>query len=332
MNKGTVTTADREPVVILIPVYKDWVAVSIVLRDLDSRLTNASMRVRVRVLLVNDHSATCDTDRLREALASFQTIERLDVLHLRRNLGHQRAIAVGLCHVEAEIPCSRVVVMDGDGEDAPSDVPRLLQAQAASPDRIIFAKRVRRSEGLLFQLLYRIYKVPHRILTGISVQIGNFSVVPYPVLSQITVLSELWSHYAAAVTRGNLSYEMIATDRAPRVAGRSRMKLPALVSHGLSALAVHGDLIGVRLLIATVLLGGVLLVVLVAVLALRVSTALAIPGWASTIGGLLLVLLSQLLLFGSAFVLLILSKRSSSIIPCRDYQVFVDRVSSLSAP
>ena len=34
----------------------------------------------------------------------FRAIRRVEVLHLRRNLGHQRAIAIGLAFVEAERP------------------------------------------------------------------------------------------------------------------------------------------------------------------------------------------------------------------------------------
>ena len=34
---------------------------------------------------------------------------------------------MGLCYIEQRLPCDAIVVMDGDGEDLPTDVPRLLQ-------------------------------------------------------------------------------------------------------------------------------------------------------------------------------------------------------------
>ena len=43
------------------------------------------------------------------------------MLHLRRNLGHQRAIAIGLSHLHEQDRYARIVIMDGDGEDAESD-------------------------------------------------------------------------------------------------------------------------------------------------------------------------------------------------------------------
>ena len=64
------------------------------------------------------------------------------MLQLRRNLGHQRAIAVGLAYAEEHDPCDVVVIMDGDGEDDPKDVPRLLACcRQAGGREIVFAER-----------------------------------------------------------------------------------------------------------------------------------------------------------------------------------------------
>src|SRR5262245_60133788 len=104
-----------------IPVFNDWVAVERMLAELDGVV--AQLAEPVSVLLVDDGSS----EPAPRAL-SFQprALRRVQVLPLRRNLGHQRAIALGLTHVHAEHPCRAVVVMDGDGEDAPADVPKLL--------------------------------------------------------------------------------------------------------------------------------------------------------------------------------------------------------------
>lgn len=55
----------------------------------------------------------------RRAIASMR------LLVLRRNLGHQRAIAVGLCHADAKLDFDSILLMDADGEDAPEDAVRL---------------------------------------------------------------------------------------------------------------------------------------------------------------------------------------------------------------
>jgi hypothetical protein len=98
------------------------------------------------------------------------------------------------------------------------------------------------------------------------------------------------------------------------------MNLVALVVHGLSAMAVFGDRIGVRLLIV-VSLGMVLATgTLIGVIGIRLLTTLAIPGWATYVSGILLVMLIQMLLIILVFAFVILAGRdTASFIPSRDY-------------
>ena len=100
---------------ILIPVHNDWEAVGLLLSQLDAEL--ASHSITASVLLVDDGSTTPAPSGWCES--PFQAIRPLEVLELRCNLGHQRALAVGLAYAEANTSNSAVVVMDGDGEDDP---------------------------------------------------------------------------------------------------------------------------------------------------------------------------------------------------------------------
>ena len=202
-------------------------------------------------------------------------------LRLRRNLGHQRAIAIGLVHTQQTESCDAVIVMDSDGEDTAEGVAQLLRAYFETHgEKAIFAERSRRSESFQFRVFYRLYKFVHRCLTGVNVRVGNFSILPFRYLNTFAVMNELWNHYAAAVFReAKLAFTMIPIPRGTRIAGTSRMNpLSALVSHGLSAISGFGDIVGVRLLIAslvgTVLAGvGIVLVVIT-----RLFTNLAHPG------------------------------------------------------
>ena len=111
---------------------------------------------------------------------------------LRRNLGHQRAIAIGLAHIQRSGKCDAVVVMDADGEDTPEGVAQLLHAYTESHgSRAIFAERSRRTESVSFRCFYHLYKILHRSLTGFSVRVGNFSILPARYLNTLVVLSEL---------------------------------------------------------------------------------------------------------------------------------------------
>ena len=307
--------------VIMIPVYNDWAALGKLLGLLDGTLARAGLKADV--LIVDDGSSQPRAPDLIDG--PFNAIGKVDVLRLRRNLGNQRAIAIGLAYVEANIPCRAVVLMDGDGEDAPEDVPRLLaRFQQEMGQAIVFAERTRRSESLSFRLFYQLYRAIHLVLTGVSVRVGNFSVVPRERLTSLVAVSELWNHYAAAVFASRQPFVMIPTHRARRLDGRSTMNFTRLVIHGLSALSVFSDVIGVRMVIAASLLIVAGIAGLAATVGVRLFTSLAIPGWATTAFGLLLVLLLQGAMFLVIFCFITLAGRNgSSFLPVRDHGYFV---------
>lgn len=315
------TPPAQPPIVILTPVYEDWEALALLLPHLDR--VAAAIPVPVQVIAVDDGSTQPPPHDFGGL--GLTTVTAVDVLTLRRNVGHQRALAVGLCHIEAHLPGSPVVVMDADGEDDPADVPRLYQAYLEHQGRrAIFAERLRRSEGPIFAVFYHLYRHTHFALTGIKVRIGNFSIMPPQMLSRLVVVSELWNHYAASVVKGRIPYAMIPTLRATRLAGESRMNFTSLVTHGLSAMSVFSDRIGVRLITIIGLVGVAAIGVMVAVVVVRFFTSLAIPGWATYTMGLALLLLSQSFTLLLVFVFVVLSSRNmTSMLPARDASVFV---------
>ena len=309
---------------ILMPVYNDWQALLLLLPSLERELKSAGLRARL--LLVDDGSSLKPPESLSKM--TLLSIETIDVLILRRNLGHQRAIAVGLSYIEKNHPNCSVVVMDADGEDCPKDVPRLVhECISHNGEKIVFAARTRRSEGLVFAFFYHLYRLVHWLLTGVPVRVGNFSIVPTAALKRLVAVSELWNHYAAAVHKAKLPISLVPTERSKRLDGTPHMDLVSLVVHGLSAMAVFGDRIGVRLLILVSLgifftAGG-----MVTVATIRLTTDLAIPGSASYVFGILLVIMMQMLLVVLGFIFVILAARNVvNIIPSRDYVHILDGV------
>ena len=305
---------------ILMPVYDDWDTVAILLPLLDEVLAGGGGAWRI--LLVNDGSITAPPDFQGK---SFQNLDRIDILHLRRNVGHQRAIALGLVWCFGHVECGRIVVMDSDGEDRASDVaPLLKEFERAGGEKVVFAARKRRSEGVIFRCFYHFYRAVHYVLTGISVRVGNFSVLPWAALEALVVAPELWNHYAAAVFRSKFPYASIPLARGERLKGRSKMNFPSLVVHGLSAISVFSDIVGARLLAA---LTGVTLLAVVsigAVIAVRWLTGLAIPGWATYTSGLLLVILMQCVVASFLLVFTIVSSRTGAgFLPIRDAGYYI---------
>lgn len=307
-------------IIFCIPIFNDWESARLLLEQID--LVVYRNNLNASVLLVDDAS----TDYIPKDLAKPLTyIQHLEVLKLRRNLGHQRAIALGLTFIYKERPCRAVVVMDGDGEDAPSDVIRLLQQfEHHQGRRIIFAKRARRSESLRFRIFYQIYKFIHLGLTGRKVEVGNFSIIPSELLEHIVGISELWNHYAASVFKARLPIDKVAIARAQRLQGKSKMNFFSLVIHGLSAISVFGEEVGVRLLFAVSVLMLTTLVGFVTVVAIKFFTPLAIPGWATSAAGGFLTIFLNAFLLSLVFVFIVLqSRNSSSFLPLRDYKYYI---------
>jgi polyisoprenyl-phosphate glycosyltransferase len=308
---------------IVIPIYNDWDSVRLLLPLVDEQLGRAN--VCADILLADDGSFITPPESWNLVGKNLRTIR---ILRLHRNLGHQRAICVSLCYLREESKCKRVLVMDGDGEDDPCDIPRLLGELGRNDGlQIVFAQRLKRSEGWLFSFFYAIYRLLHRVLVGHSVRVGNFSIMTRECLDSLCTSWELWNHYAASVFATRQAMAMVATSRARRLAGKSTMDFPALVMHGLSALSVFSDRIGTRLLIMSALASVVSIIGMVAVTLIRLTTGYAIPGWATNAFGLLAVLFVQIVAFMFTFCFLILFTRGLSLfIPVRDCRHFVLRI------
>src|SRR5690348_637346 len=137
---------ERTSAVIIVPVFNDWGTLANLLPDIDAALGAAGLTGRVAI--VDDGSTTEPPADLRGR--RYANLHEVHLIKLRRNLGHQRAIAVGLTHLAtAGIDADAVVVMDGDGEDRPADIPKLLAELAQAPGRqhVVFAARAKRFEG-----------------------------------------------------------------------------------------------------------------------------------------------------------------------------------------
>ena len=140
----------NDKIIILTPVFNDWSSFQYLIRDICIHCEETG--IRVTIIAVNDGS-TEPFSGIQLDFKGLQAIERIEILHLARNTGHQRAIAIGLSYVEKNYHPTKVIVMDADGEDSPSDMPALLAEQGRT-NTIVFARRGKRNENRLFRLSY----------------------------------------------------------------------------------------------------------------------------------------------------------------------------------
>lgn len=303
------------------PVYNDWESLQCLIPAIDAQLT--SYPLDISVVVVNDGSSIPMPESfLKEA--SLKQIRSVEVLELAYNMGHQRAIAVGLVEVNSREGYDLVIVMDSDGEDQAADLPLLLEKHMVLPDHIVVAKREKRSEGPVFSCFYILYKLTFKLLTGMTISHGNFSLIPISILKRLVYIPDLWNHLAATIVHSGIPMVAVQTNRGVRYAGNSKLSMVSLITQGLSAISIFAETSFVRIFITSLLLASITVLGMALVTGIRVFTDLAIPGWASNIAGVLAIILLQAILLSLIAAFLMLSNRSEgSILPANQVGMYV---------
>lgn len=274
----------ERPLVIVTPVYEDREASDQLFRKLSQLFGN-----RAYVVAVDDGSVRRPIDSASLADVGLNGV----AIKLKRNVGHQRAIAIGLNYVAEHLPDSeRIVVMDSDGEDMPESIGELLRTLDSSETDVVVARRKSRVETLRFRAFYAAYKGLFKLLTGRNISFGNFMALKPEAVARLVSMQELWIHVAACVLTSKLRMAVCPLDRGPRYAGRSKMNFVGLALHGFKALMVFAEDVLVRV--------GIACTVIAALSVLGGGTAVvlkllgfATPGWFSVALGIMLLVFMQ---------------------------------------
>jgi len=298
----------KNVITIVTPVYNDWDSLAHLISNVHETL-NGTMST-INFIVVNDGSSELPPDSM--SIPDNIRLKRLDLI---TNVGHQRAILIGLCYCIENIDDSvYTIVMDSDGEDNPKDIKKLLnKCETSETDKVIFAKRSKRSEAWLFKAFYRFYKIIFRILTGESLFFGNYSCIPQSILPRIGNEPNFWNHYCSSIIKSNIPYDSEPTERGKRYSGTSKMNMNSLILHGLSSLSVYIESIIIRILKFSILIFILLVVCLFIIVYLKYFTELTIPGWTSFIFSSIFNILVTVLLFNSLIILTHLNSRKQPI-------------------
>jgi hypothetical protein len=255
-----------------------------------------------------------DTGGQDPEIAQLHGYDDVIVVEPPFNLGHQRALVYALRTVAGQMDDGDLVVtMDADGEDAPSDVPRLLnELLAAHSDRtLVLAMRRQRSESPTFRVFYLIFRLFFKLLTGTVVRSGNFAAYHGWFARRVLAHPNFDLCYSSTLTSLQLDTRSVACDRATRYAGQSRMGFAKLVRHGVSMLMPYLDRIAIRALIAFSTIVASCGVLGAAVVGTKLFTDRGVPGWATST--LLALLISSLIALGNFIVLFAVFSQSRGL-------------------
>jgi polyisoprenyl-phosphate glycosyltransferase len=312
---------NQHRIIVVTPVYEDVEASSRLFQEL-----GAQFHRYVFVVAVDDGSVKqpLEIDSLENA--GIKGV----VLTLRRNVGHQRAIAIGLGYVSEHIqPEQCVVVMDSDGEDLPSTIPDLFNRLTADDVDVVVAQRKSRVETFRFKAFYAVYKGFFGLMTGRAISFGNFMAIKAPAVKRLVAMQELSIHVAGAVLASKLRTGICPLDRGPRYAGQSKMNFVGLALHGFKALMVFAEDVLVRVGIACAGIAAFSLIGVTAAIVLKLI-GFSTPGWFSVALGILLLMLLQTGALALMTLMLTGVVRGGTVTTAIAYHDFVEEIHKTS--
>lgn len=310
-------TAFTGRLVVVTPVYEDLEASSRLFHELAKIFPN-----RLFVIAVDDGSVKQPLPASALEQAAVEGV----VLKLRRNVGHQRAISIGLGYAAEHLGAEdRVVVMDSDGEDLPSTIPMLLSTLESTDVDVVVAQRRSRVETLKFKAFYAVYKRFFQLMTGRGISFGNFMALTPSAVKRLVAMQELSIHVAAAVLASKLRITSCSLDRGPRYAGQSKMNFVGLALHGFKGLMVFAEDVLVRVGIACTTIAAASITGAVAATLLKIL-GFSTPGWFSIALGILVLMFLQTGALALMTLMLTGVVRGGTVTARLDYQEFIDTV------
>jgi dolichol-phosphate mannosyltransferase len=209
------------------------------------------------MVFVDDGSS----DRTFEILtAAARRDPRIVAISLSRNFGHQAALSAGLDHVTGDL----VVVMDGDLQDPPEEIPRFVEEQRKGFD-VVYARRVRRKEGWLLRLSYFVF---YRLIAAVSnvhlpLDSGDFAILSRRVVDHLRAIPEHNRYLRGLRTWVGFRQTGVAIERSERAAGQSKygaIRLFRLAFDGIFAFSMAplraAALLGLATIVASLLFAG----------------------------------------------------------------------------
>jgi polyisoprenyl-phosphate glycosyltransferase len=187
------------------------------------------------IVLVDDGSS----DRTLELLErAAEKEDRIVVVALSRNFGHQTALAAALDHVSGDV----TILMDGDLQDPPEAIPTLLDTYKQGYD-VVYVRRVNRKEPWWLRACYYTFYRLLAVLSSIQVPLdsGDFGLMSRRVIDEIRRMPEHHRYLRGMRTWVGFRQIGIPIERAARQAGVTKyspLRLLKLASDGIFAFSI----------------------------------------------------------------------------------------------
>lgn len=199
---------------VVVPVYNEADNLGPLVADLKEQLR--ALGVPFEIVIVDDCSTDDSEERLRGLL---RDTPELVVLRLRRNFGQTLALLAGLDRARGDA----IVTMDGDLQNDPRDIPRLLRELSNGADVVSGWRRQRRDALLTRRVPSRIANWLIRRLTRASIHDHGCSLKAYrrEVARRLDLYADMHRFVALVTVALGASIHEIEVRHHPRIAGSS---------------------------------------------------------------------------------------------------------------
>lgn len=208
--------------------YNEELVVAFVRRELEQFVSE--VRGNTEVVLVNDGSS----DRTLEQIADWAAEDqRIKVVHLSRNFGHQIAATAGLDYATGDA----VVLIDADLQD-PLPVIHQMIARYMEGYDVVYGQREKRQGESGFKLFtaWAFYRLMRGIVyKRLSVDAGDFRLISRPCLDGLGRMKETHRFLRGMVAWVGYPQFALKYQRAARVAGETKYPLRKMLSFAWTA-------------------------------------------------------------------------------------------------
>lgn len=206
----------RWKITYIFPIYNEQDNIDLLHRTIDEVTGPLATRYDLEFVYVDDGSRDASMDRL---LALREHDERVTVIGLSRNFGHQIAVTAGL---DAAADGDAVIIMDADMQDPPRVSLDLIERWEQGAD-VVYAQRRSRQDALFKRTTANVF---YRLLARLaSIDIprdtGDFRLLDRKVVAELAKYREHHRFLRGLVSYTGFRQEAVQFDRDARHAGET---------------------------------------------------------------------------------------------------------------
>ncbi len=218
---------------IVVPLYRCSHAITELSQRLITSISNIS--ADFEIIYINDASPEADWNKV---LAEAKKDSRIKGINLSRNFGQHYAITAGLQYASGEW----IIVMDGDLQDQPEEIPALYKKAQESFD-IVLARRFQRQDSFVKRQSSKwFYKLLAYLTdTEQNAEIANFGIYNWKVIDAILSMNDKTRYFPTMVKWVGFSRTEISVNHAQRQDGKSGYSFKALVNLALNTILSFSD-------------------------------------------------------------------------------------------